>query len=189
MKRRKSINRVAAQHVPVLRGEVVEPDPEGRCGKCGAASFVYGECAANGTRGYRCTTCESIKSEAWCKAYHEKQARDGVAPVRLRRTGPDARGKLQGHVTMRVAVPPANPEHPSIRKRSRATNYVVSVKMEVIVTVGKKPRYAPDKTWLAEEVIRLITAMGGDGELTTAEHGKEVAGLIDSFEIIDEVDA
>jgi hypothetical protein len=61
--------------------------------------------------------------------------------------------------------------------------------MEVIVTVGKKPRYAPDKTWLAEEVIRLITAMGGDGELTTAEHGKEVAGLIDSFEIIDEVDA
>jgi hypothetical protein len=68
-------------------------------------------------------------------------------------------------------------------------NYVVSVKMEVIVTVGKRPRYEADKEWLAEEVIRLIAAMGGDGELTTAEHGVQVAELIDSVEIIDEVDA
>jgi hypothetical protein len=90
---------------------------------------------------------------------------------------------------MGVTVPPANPEHPSIRKRSRDTNYVVFVKLEAIVTVGKKPRFAVDKAWLAEEVIRLIAAMGGDGEMTTAEHGKEAAGLIDSFEIIDEVDA
>lgn len=66
------INRVLVQPVPLQRGEVVTPDPAGRCGQCGAAGFTYGEYAANGTRGYRCMTCESIKSEAWCETYHKK---------------------------------------------------------------------------------------------------------------------
>lgn len=49
-------------------GEVVAPDLEGRCGKCGHANFIYNnghEFSASGVRGYRCVNCGSIKPEDW----------------------------------------------------------------------------------------------------------------------------
>jgi hypothetical protein len=47
-------------------GDVVTPDVDGRCGRCGFANFAYNngyEIAANGTRGYRCVNCSAIKPE------------------------------------------------------------------------------------------------------------------------------
>ena len=49
-------------------GRVVQPDPAGRCGHCGASGFSYrngAEHSADGVRGYRCNTCGNIKAENW----------------------------------------------------------------------------------------------------------------------------
>jgi len=45
--------------------KVVMPDASGRCGACGVASFHGPGRAADGTRGYICTGCGSVKPENW----------------------------------------------------------------------------------------------------------------------------
>jgi len=48
------------------KGEVVEPDAHGKCGRCGCGGFVYSngfETSKDGIRGYRCLGCGSIKPE------------------------------------------------------------------------------------------------------------------------------
>lgn len=44
-------------------GEVIDPTPDRRCGRCGWANFRYGEMSLSGIRGYRCVGCGAIKAE------------------------------------------------------------------------------------------------------------------------------
>jgi len=92
------------------RGQVFTPDREGRCGCCEGSNFAYSngsEFAADGTRGYRCVSCDSIKPENWREivratykvgdrvkysGYHGtitrvNATRGGVCEVRLERGG------------------------------------------------------------------------------------------------------
>lgn len=86
-------------------GDVVMPTLKGRCGRCGWSSFDYNngaEHAADGTRGYRCSGCGSIKPEDWRRRIEPVQA----AKVTIY-TGPSAVGQVARKIRTLAARDPS----------------------------------------------------------------------------------
>lgn len=56
------------QRAAIILPPRIQPDKDGRCGRCGAAGFSYEgiDYPERGkVRGYHCMTCGAVKPEGW----------------------------------------------------------------------------------------------------------------------------